>query len=153
MQGTSSTRPRRRRIPTFVAVFLAVFLAPVASGCGDSDRLKTYPVSGLVTSVDGRPFEGGADSFIVFESVEHGLTATGAIDAEGAFTLGTYAPGDGAVSGRHRISVSPPTPGGDPDQPRSRPTLNPKFRDLDASGLTATVEPQRNNEITVALTE
>lgn len=137
---------------------LARLLAPtmallVFASCQPSDRLPTYPVAGRVVLADGSPFHGGDDGAVIWESVEHGLSATGAIDSEGRFTLTTYEPGDGAVAGKHRIAISPPTPEGDPDARVYRPTIDPKFRDLDASGLEATIEPKRLNEITVELTD
>lgn len=137
---------RVRRLTPAVALFL--FL-----GCQPSDRLPTYPVEGRVVLADGSPLDGGDDGAVIWESVEHGISATGAIDAEGRFTLTTYEPGDGAVAGKHRVAISPPTPEGDPDERINRPTIHPKFRDLDASGLEATIEPTGLNEITVELTD
>ena len=121
------------------------------AGCDRGDRLKTYPTTGTITFSNGRRFSGGSEAFIVFESIEHGLTATGPIDSDGHFTLGTYDPGDGAVVGRHRVSITPPTPTGDPDQMRAALPIHPKFQNLDTSGLEVTVEAIRSNDIPITV--
>ena len=58
-------------------------------GCDGGNRLKTYPTTGTITFSDGTRFSGGSGAFIVLESIEHGLTATGPIDLHGHFALGT----------------------------------------------------------------
>lgn len=73
----------------------------VASGCG-SDRIPTYPVSGQAVFENGSPVRHGT---IELTSVEHGTTATGRIDHEGGFILGTYTPDDGAAVGEHNAIV------------------------------------------------
>ena len=42
---------------------------------------------------------------VEFESKDHELTASGRIEPDGSFSLGTYALGDGAVAGNHRVIV------------------------------------------------
>jgi hypothetical protein len=132
-----------------VAAISALAFTP---GCDHGDRLKTYPVKGTITFPDGRPFSGGNESFIVFESIEHSMNATGVIDADGTFSLGTYEPSDGAVAGDHRVSITPPTPAGDPDQMRAAPLIHAKYRNLDTSGLQVTVEAIRSNHIPITVT-
>ena len=121
------------------------------AGCDGGDRLKTYPTTGTITFSDGKRFSGGSGAFIVFESIEHGLTATGPIDVRGHFALGTYDPGDGAVAGRHRVSITPPTPKGDPDQMRAALSIHPKYQNLDTSELEVTVEAIHSNEIPITV--
>lgn len=42
---------------------------------------------------------------VELESMEHGITATGTIQHDGSFALGTYTADDGAVAGDHRAIV------------------------------------------------
>jgi hypothetical protein len=86
-------------------------------GCGGSDRLQTVAVSGTVR-LDGRPISSG----VVVFTPEMGRAATGPVQSDGSYTLGTYKPGDGAVIGRHRVAVIareelPARAGGGPPMP------------------------------------
>ncbi len=143
-----AVRPQSLRM-LMVAAVCALASTP---GCDHGDRLKTYPVTGTITYSDGKRFSGGREAFIVFESTEHGINATGVIDADGAFSLGTYEPNDGAIAGGHRVSITPPTPVGDPDQMRAAPLIHSKYRNLDTSGLQVTVEANRSNQISITVT-
>lgn len=84
-------------------------------GCSKAGRLETEAVSGTV-SLDGKPLTVGT---VIF-TPEMGRAATGPIRADGSYTLGTYRPDDGAILGRHRVTVmareNPPasTGGGGP---------------------------------------
>lgn len=74
-------------------------------GCGDqavSDRPETYPVSGVVTQ-NGTPVEGAN---VVFELADGSKSAVGTTDAQGRYTLTTFEAGDGAIAGRHKVTVS-----------------------------------------------
>ena len=74
------------------------------AGCSPNSGVSTYPAEGFVRFPDGKPLAGG---WILFESPD-GLIARGMIDENGAFQLGTQREGDGAVIGKHRVSISPP---------------------------------------------
>lgn len=83
------------------------------SGCSGSQR-PTAKVSGKVTH-DGKPVEGGSVTFApIADGGEAGKPASGEIKSDGSYSLGTYAPGDGAVIGRHRVMFSPPSGGAAP---------------------------------------
>lgn len=73
----------------------------ISVGCGN-DRVATYPVSGEIEFSDGRPVRHGR---IEFESVDHGTTASGKIQHDGSFVLGTYTADDGAAEGEHNVIV------------------------------------------------
>lgn len=73
--------------------------AALSIGCSDG-RPTRVPVSGKVT-IDGAPVMQGA---LRFKPAE-GRVATGAIASDGTFTLMTYEPGDGVVTGTHRVTV------------------------------------------------
>ncbi len=86
----------------------SIFLLGVTftlSGCGTS--YSTTPVSGVV-HYKGAPLKAGASvRFIPLRSGDTpGKAAYGEIGADGAFTLSTYAPGDGALLGEHRVEVT-----------------------------------------------
>jgi hypothetical protein len=68
-------------------------------GCSDG-RPKRVPVSGQVL-IDGQPVRSGGIRFFPHE----GRPSTGAIDAEGRFSLSTFEPGDGCTIGPHRVAV------------------------------------------------
>ena len=75
-------------------------LAPPLIGCGPS-RPQTMYVDGVVT-LDGEPIEGAAVLF----SPEEGRPASGITDAQGKFELQTFEPRDGAVLGKHKVTVT-----------------------------------------------
>ena len=153
LRATSLAKVRHMR-PRSLRMFMvaAVYTLAFTPGCDHGDHWKTYPVTGTIAFPDGKRFSGGNQSFIVFESLEHSVNATGVIDADGTFSLGTYEPNDGAVAGIHRVSITPPTPVGDPDQMRTAPLIHPKYRNLDTSELQVTVEAIRSNDIPITVT-
>jgi len=141
---------RRQSQPLLLVA--AVFAVAWATGCDRETRLRTYPVSGTVLYQDSERFAGGNQSFIVFESIENNINATGVIEADGTFSLGTYEPNDGAVAGRHRVSITPPAPAGDADQTRATLPIHAKYCNLDTSDLQVSVEAIRSNHISITVT-
>lgn len=85
------------RVMSLMAIFAMI------PGCGP-DYPETIPVSGTVT-LDGQPVAGAA---VVF-TPEEGQKATGTTDASGRFELSSFQLGDGAVPGRHRVTVAKTT--------------------------------------------
>lgn len=71
-------------------------------GCGDDGFGRRYPVSGKV-SVKGVPLEHGRISFEP-EPGKEGRVASGEIE-NGAYTLTTHSPGDGALPGSYRVTI------------------------------------------------
>jgi hypothetical protein len=92
----------RRRDPVALRV---ARLAPwplvllLLAGCG-SGRPETVPISGKITYA-GKPVTQGK---IVFYP-EHGRPATGEIGPDGSYSLTTFDQGDGAVLGKHRVTI------------------------------------------------
>lgn len=74
----------------------------VAVGCG-SRLPPTAAVSGTLT-LAGKPLAGAAVSFVNDAAPRF---AIGTTDASGRYTLTTFAAGDGAVLGEHRVVVLP----------------------------------------------
>jgi hypothetical protein len=71
----------------------------LAFGCGPK-LPQTSPVSGKVT-VAGQPVTTGR---IMFQP-ENGRPAIGAIEPDGTYRLTTFQRDDGAVSGKHRVTI------------------------------------------------
>jgi hypothetical protein len=79
---------------------LFVALGVVANlGCGDG-RPKRVPVSGQVL-IDGQPLTFGFVRFAPPDS----RPSTGQLDQNGNFVLTCFEPGDGAVIGKHKVTV------------------------------------------------
>jgi hypothetical protein len=79
------------------------------AGCGGSGSLA--PVKGKVVS-GGKPVTEGTLTFVpLTESVEAAASpATGEIQADGSFVLGTKKVSDGAAIGKHRVMYAAPAP-------------------------------------------
>jgi len=80
---------------------LLLLLTLASTGCG-SDQVPTYPVKGKLRFADGTVVRHG---MIELTSANFETTATGRIDHDGSFVLGTYVPGDGAAVGKHDAIV------------------------------------------------
>jgi len=84
----------------YLRLFLvACLLLPLLSGCGDG-RPERVPVSGTVT-IDGEPVTAGYIRLIPPDA----RPAGGDIGPDGSFTLTTFEPNDGAVTGEHVVTV------------------------------------------------
>lgn len=95
------------------------------------------------------------------------MSAEGYTNADGEFSMTTYASGDGAILGEHRIVVTPPPPrpadnarriaeisqfegvtAEDIEKMKSEPApplIARKYADFETSGLTFTVEAKSDN--------
>lgn len=139
-----------------VAALGAIFLG----GCGgdvDQDLPEIAQVTGTV-KLDGVAL---ADAQVTFIP-EKGPTATGKTDADGKFVLGTKSSDDGAVIGKHKISVTKQAATAseitsadayavpDPNKPAAG-GIPPKYADANSSGLTATIEAGKENVVPVEL--
>lgn len=88
-------------------VVIAAGLTAVLAGCGGSE-FDVAKASGEVVA-DGQPMMMGTVMFTpVGDSGLTGKPAVGQVKPDGTFVLSTYASGDGAVVGKHRVSYSPP---------------------------------------------
>jgi hypothetical protein len=106
-------------------------------------------VRGSVTYRD-QPVAGAQVMFLP----ESGPTATGTTDESGEFELRTFAAGDGAVPGKHRVTITkhvalPAAP--DNPYPETRNELPERYGRANASGLTAEVETDDENEFAFEL--
>jgi hypothetical protein len=82
-----------------VPPFLIVLALLATLGCSDG-RPERVPVSGQVL-IDGQPLTHGYVQFAPADS----RASTGALDSSGHFTLTCFEPGDGAVTGKHKVTV------------------------------------------------
>ncbi|MFM1997010.1 MAG: hypothetical protein RLZZ111_1397 [Planctomycetota bacterium] len=123
-------------------------------------RPKTHAVRGRV-EMRGRPVEAAK---VVFHTKlpENGqdYSAFGYTDARGMFVLQTFRDGDGAVAGKHRVTIekltydSPAAPRNEGDAvpaPVEKSHLPDRYRSPDASGLTAEVTAKGANAFVFAL--
>ncbi|QDT67526.1 hypothetical protein MalM25_04250 [Planctomycetes bacterium MalM25] len=100
------------RTPTRLALLSLAVL-----GCGGPDYVVA-PVTGAVL-LDGQPLTGGRISFAPQssgESVKSGKPGFGDIQPDGSFVVSTYGEQDGAVVGKHRITLI----NSDPDSPAGK---------------------------------
>lgn len=125
---------------------ICIFVVALAflAGCSSKRGLETAPVSGKVT-YKGKPLPNGTVMFVPGE----GPAATGEIDKDGNYQLTTYAAGDGAVLGNHKVSITALADIGSalPEQRNPTPPslLPAKYLSHDTSGLTVEVK-RGNNE-------
>ena len=132
-----------------VVCLWSMVLATVLGGCGSGDKLKTHHVTGKVTLQDGKPMAGG---LVIFHSVEHKISASGAIGEDGTCQMSTYQPEDGAVAGQHRVAIVAPRLPLDPRNPVPPPTIAPKYNDPATSELEFTVTPAGPNQFDFQVT-
>ena len=108
----------------------------LAAGCGDG-RPRVYPTTGKLT-VGGKPAEGAV---VMLMSAGGGLyTPSGTVGSDGAFSLTTFLPNDGAPAGEYKVAVTwrpAKKTAMDPDGPDK---LGGKYADANNSKLTAKVE-------------
>jgi hypothetical protein len=90
---------RTRRL--WIVWLPAILVVGSLAGCGP-DRPQTVSVTGTVT-LDGAPIEGAT---VGFTPEGGGRPATGTTDASGKFALTTFEEGDGALPGRHTVTIS-----------------------------------------------
>lgn len=89
---------------------LLLFLLLTGQGCGGSEQLDVAKVSGTVTC-EGKPVTQGAIAFTPVTSGDRsvpGKPALSKINSDGSFQLTTYEQHDGAVVGKHKVSVTFP---------------------------------------------
>ncbi|MBA2117683.1 hypothetical protein [Bremerella alba] len=82
-------------------LLLGLLLCCFAWGCsGNSDYPATAPVKGVLL-YEGKPLANASISLIP----DSGRPASGTTNVDGKFELMTFAPGDGAIPGEHRVLV------------------------------------------------
>jgi hypothetical protein len=102
---------------------LTAVAALVAAGCGGGPDTP-YPVQGTVY-LDEEPARELAGGTVTFNSTELHKSASGEIQADGTYRLGTLKPGDGAIPGKYQVTVSPPEKAGGGERGGRRPAAKP----------------------------
>jgi len=133
---------RIRMIPYLVLGFVV----SASAGCGakrDPKLPLTVPVSGKVT-LKGAPLEIGTITFHPQEGTA-GNPADARLLPGGTFTLSTYQNGDGAVLGKHKVTIQiPPRLDGEPARPNL--TVPPEYTTVALTPLTAEVKQDGENQ-------
>ena len=146
----------------FVFAGLAVILLVGCSGAEEDqwtkNRPQTYQAGGLVT-FDGQPL---SDATVVFKPADSdGNTAVGRTDAEGRFVLQTFGDKDGAIAGKHLVTVTKvettkPPEGANLDEinfvAEERSLIPTSYGVPASSKLTAEVKADGENDFTFELT-
>jgi len=94
-----------KRLLEFQCVITGVLVFVAGCGGGTDEwveaREKVYPASGVVT-LDGQPVEGAT---VIFHSTTNKISAQGMTDEDGRYHVMTYEDNDGAVAGKHTVTV------------------------------------------------
>lgn len=131
-----------------VCHFSLVLMLALIVGCG-----KNCAVSGKVTFSDGTPLTVGR---VVFETPT--FQATGKIQSDGTYKMGSSKPGDGVPKGDYRISIQEvmkPTKEftGEGKPPKlvfpKTPPIDSKYFSANSSGLTCEVKGRTKYDITI----
>jgi hypothetical protein len=102
-------------------------------------------VEGIVR-LDGKPLASGTVRFVPAA----GRAATGAIQSDGSFTLGTYGESDGALIGKHQVAViayeaaEDGRPAYEVRTTTSKFLVPQRYMAVGTSGLTFEVKPGKN---------
>ena len=93
--------------------------------------------------LDGKPLEMGKVTFLPQDG--SGRTATGKIQPDGSYVLGTYEEADGAVLGQHLVAVVAQQPRGLPPNDGGGESLIPtRYNSPSTSGLEFKVTDEPN---------
>jgi hypothetical protein len=152
---------KRQHLVHLMCLFLAIGLVV---GCGGEtvNRPPVYKVRGKVT-LSGKPIP-GAD--ITFSNREANRSAFGRTDENGEYQLTTFTANDGALEGKHEVTIVeiPPIastpalpdieteayqpPGvGEDTMPAPKSSLNARYADPSTSGLIAVVNKDGENVV------
>jgi hypothetical protein len=71
------------------------------------------------------------------------MSAKASIDQEGSFTLGTYSQSDGAVAGKHKVSIAQPA--AETGDYRPLEIVDRRYESMETTDLEVTIEPKRND--------
>jgi hypothetical protein len=128
-----------RNVPLLAIAAGALLIA----GCGGNG---TYPVQGKVVYQDGSPATDLTGYFISMDLSEKQLSASGVVQPDGTFKVGTFEDDDGAVPGKYRVALTPPE--APVDMPSPKPVIAKTYGSLASSGLEVEVKPEPN-EVTL----
>jgi hypothetical protein len=120
-----------------------LLLLGIVAGCSQNDSLAA--VEGIVR-LDGQPLTTGTVRFVPAA----GRAATGQIQFDGTFKLGTIEDSDGAVIGMHKVAIIAYETSGN-DRPAyeaaaqsNKPLVPQRYMAAGTSGITFEVKPGEN---------
>jgi hypothetical protein len=134
-----------RYVKLICVLFSLLFLSLLSVGCSGKSK-----VTGKVTFSDGTPLTTGE---VRFETTS--FLASGKIQSDGSYRLGSVSESDGVPKGSYRVSIyaldfSHITPEMNiADAPPGKPLVAEKFRSGETSGLTCEVNGTTKFDITV----
>lgn len=114
-------------------------------GCGGKPQ-STFPVSGVLQWIDGKPateLAGATVELQVIEGVALRVSPHGEVQPDGTFVLRTYEPKDGAPSGKYRAMVMPVLLA-DPGESMAASPLDARFQSFKSTPLEVNVAPEPN---------
>jgi hypothetical protein len=120
-----------------------LLLLGIVGGCSQNDSLAT--VEGIVR-LEGQPLRTGTVRFVPTA----GRAATGQIQSDGTFKLGTFGESDGAVTGIHKVAIIAYETAGDgrpayeAGAQANKPLVPQRYMAVGTSGLTFEVKPGEN---------
>jgi hypothetical protein len=112
-------------------------------GCAQDTSIAS--VEGVVR-LDGKPLASGTVRFVPTA----GRAATGSIQSDGSYTLGTYSDSDGALVGMHQVAIvayqglDDARPAYEIRTPTSKSLVPERYSAVGTSGLTFEVKPGGN---------
>lgn len=130
-------------------VVALAMVAILVSGCEKSPA-PTYPATGRAT-FEGEPVKGATITFVP----EQGRPATAITDDDGEFEMSTFKPGDGAVAGRHTVTIILTNPG-DEMIIAGRPSKNAipgKYTVPETTPFKVEVSPDKENRFELKMTK
>ena len=148
-------------IRTIRSLALALCLFVFCGGCGGSDGPELATVTGKVTYANA-PL---ANAKVVFAPTEGQWVASGTTDEAGNYHLETAPFGDGAIVGKHRVTIVARAPNMLPPEGTpgrglpggmvvlGEPLIPKKYFSAETSGLTAEVKSGGGNEFDFSLTD
>jgi hypothetical protein len=113
------------------------------AGCADDSNIAS--VEGIVR-LDGKPLTSGTVRFVPAA----GRAATGTIQSDGTFSLGTYSESDGALIGTHQVAViayeaaNDGRPAYEIRAETSKALVPQRYMAVGTSGLSFEVKPGKN---------
>jgi len=155
MTANCTAGARRVLLPGAVLLVLAAGCSGKKSNAWTKARPQTFPVAGAVM-FEGKPVDGAT---VIFLAEGKSLAATGVTGPDGRYVLRTFEPKDGAIAGKHAVTITKTTEvverPADPEAPLPSPKITQhlpaKYADRAKSGLAAEVSEKGSNEFTFEL--
>jgi hypothetical protein len=137
----------QNRPPQFIhhGRVVTVLMLTLATIVGCAEDANIAAVEGMVR-VDGKPLTSGTVRFVPAA----GRAATGTIQSDGTYALGTFGDSDGALIGKHQVAIiayeaaDDGRPAYEMRNSTSKSLVPEKYMAVGTSGLTFDVKPGEN---------